>query len=132
MSRENVEVARAVVDAWNRRDAERFAALCHPDVEWLLPRNLLEGGSYRGSGAAEQMLADAADMWEEVRLDIEDIRAVGDRVVLLTRTLNVAKAGGPRVEDQLGQVLDFRDGKIIHARPYLSYAEALEAVGLRE
>jgi ketosteroid isomerase-like protein len=132
VSRENVERGRELIDAWNRRDARRLAALSHPDGEWLLPRNLLEGGSYRGAKAAQRMLADAADVWEEARVEIEDIRAVGDRVVILSRTVNVAKDGGPRVEYQSGQVLDFKDGKMIRFRPYLSHAEALEAVGLGE
>lgn len=132
MSRGNVERASELIDAWNRRDVRRLAALSHPVSEWLLPRNLLEGGSYRGPGAAERMLADAADMWEDVHVEIEDIRAVGDRVVVLSRSVNVAKDGGPRVEYQSGHVLDFQDGKIIHFRPYLSHAEALQAVGLGE
>jgi ketosteroid isomerase-like protein len=132
MSRENVEIVRDLIDAWNRRDVERLAALFHPEGEWLLPRNLLEGGSYRGPRAAESMLADAADMWEDVQLRIEDIRPAGERAAISLRAINVGKTGVPTVEYRVGQVVVFRDGKIIYSRPYTDFAEALEAVGLRE
>jgi hypothetical protein len=53
-------------------------------------------------------------------------------VVILSRTVSVAKDGGPRIEYRPGYVVAFRDGKIIHVQPYSSHTEALQAVGRRE
>jgi ketosteroid isomerase-like protein len=48
MSQENVETVRRFFEAWNRGDVAAFMRLTRPDGEFLLPRNILEGGSYRG------------------------------------------------------------------------------------
>lgn len=132
MSRENVEMARQMIEAWNRRDPQSFAAVFHPDGELLLPRNLLEGGSYTGEGAIDRAFSDAFATWEHLHAEIEDIRVSGDQVVVLARLVQVVRGGGPRVEYESAYLLSFREGKIAYARPYQSHAEALEAVGLRE
>ena len=35
MSQENVEIVRALYEAWNRDDFEAWLSLIDPDVEWL-------------------------------------------------------------------------------------------------
>jgi ketosteroid isomerase-like protein len=132
MSRENVEVVHKFIQAWNERDAETLAALTHPEGEIVLPRNLLEGGSYRGIEGARRALADALETWEEVTVGIETIRDRGDQVVVLARTVNVPRREGPRTEYEAGYVMTVRDGKLLQLRPFMSHGEALEAVGLRE
>jgi hypothetical protein len=68
MSRENVEVAERFIEAWNARDADGLAEVTHPEGEILLPRNLLEGGSYVGPDGARRALADALETWEEAHV----------------------------------------------------------------
>jgi ketosteroid isomerase-like protein len=38
---------------------------------------------------------------------------------------------GIEFDSEVGQVFDFRGGKIVRSRDFLSHAEALEAAGLR-
>ena len=131
MSQENVELVRRFFGAWNARDAEALAANAHPQAEILLPRNLLEGGSYAGPEGARRALADALQTWEETQVIVEAIREAGDQVVVLGRTVNTSP-GGPRMETIAGYVIRIQDGKIAHLLPFMSHKEALEAVGLRE
>ncbi len=35
MSQENVEIAKRTVDAYNRRDLDRYHELFTPDLEWV-------------------------------------------------------------------------------------------------
>jgi len=49
MSRANVEIAKGVVDAFNRHDVEGFFALAASDFEWFpAMAGTVEGGGYRG------------------------------------------------------------------------------------
>jgi ketosteroid isomerase-like protein len=48
MSRENVEIVRAALDAFNRRDREGFGAILAEDAEIVPVRAALEGTVYRG------------------------------------------------------------------------------------
>ena len=131
MSQENVEVAKRFIEAWNARDADGLAEVTHPEGEILLPRNLLEGGSYLGPDGARRALADALETWEEDHATIEAVRETGDQVVVLARTVNMPP-GGPRTEYEAGYVVRVKDMKLVHFRPFMSHSEALEAVGLSE
>jgi uncharacterized protein (TIGR02246 family) len=132
MSQEHVEIVRRFFEAWNRGDIAGFIRLTHPDGEFLLPRNLVEGGSYRGLDGLRRAYADLGESWDSVHIDIEEVREFDDHVVVLARNLNVGKHGGPRVEQESAFVLTIRNGKIAYERPYQSHHEALEAVGLPE
>ena len=132
MSRENVEVVRRFIQAWNERDSETLAELTHPEGEIVLPRNLLEGGSYLGPDGARRALADAMETWDEVHIEIEATREIGDQVAVLARTVNTAKRGGPRTEYKPAYLMRLRGGKLVYLQPFMSHPEALEAVGLSE
>ena len=131
MSQENVELARQALRAFLARDVEAWAGCFDESAELLLPRNLLEGGSYKGHEGIRRAFADAFETWEDIRIEVEDARAVDDLVVLLGRTTNVGK-GRPAVEYQSAYLFKIRDGKITYFRPYQSHREALEAAGLSE
>ncbi|HWH44480.1 MAG TPA: nuclear transport factor 2 family protein [Thermoleophilaceae bacterium] len=131
MSSANVELGRRFLNAWNERDGATLADSTHADAEILLPRNLLEGGSYRGPEGVVRALADATETWEEVYVEVQEMRqAAGGELVALTRTVNTARSGGPRTAYEAAYVMTARDGKVASLRPYLSHREGLEAVGL--
>jgi ketosteroid isomerase-like protein len=132
MSQENVEIVQEAVRAFQARDVEAWVNCFHPDAEVLWPRNLLEGGSYRGHEGVRRAIADSFETWEDIRLDQVDIRSIDDCVVLLSRNTIVGKGQAPAVEYQGAYLIKIREGKCIHFRPYQSHREALEAAGLSE
>jgi ketosteroid isomerase-like protein len=80
-----VAAVRAIYDAFERRDVE--AALVHvaPDVELLPPGTAAEVGRtepYRGHDGVRQYFADAARVWDDLRLFATDVRAAGQSVVV--------------------------------------------------
>jgi len=129
MSQENVDLVRKWVDSWVRGDTESAAEMFHQDCEVLLPRNLLEGGSYRGPEGVRRVFADLAETWERVEWRIEEFRDFGDRVVALGHTLNVPPTGPP-IEFTSAYLFEVRDGKISYLRPFQSHEEALEVASL--
>jgi ketosteroid isomerase-like protein len=133
MSAENVEIAKLLLDAYNRRDLDAFDDLCTPDYEWFpaLVRGF-EGGSYRGREGAEAYYRDIRETWEELRVVAEEFRDLGDRVLVLGRMEGRGIGSGVPVDAPLASVYDFCGHKLSRCRVYLDHAEALRVAGLSE
>ena len=87
MARDKVDVAKRVVDAYNRRDVDGlFAELATPDFEWYpgIVR-ALDGGGYRGREGVDRFAADTSENWAELQIIAEEFRDLGDRVLVLGR-----------------------------------------------
>ena len=133
MSRENVEVATRLVQAFNERDMNALLDLTSPDFEFApyLPA-LLETTAYRGHEGLDKYFKDADAAWEEIAVRLGDIREVDDRLTVSSGELvGKGRASGLEVRVPLAWVGEFHAGKMIRLTTYRSEAEALEAVGLR-
>ena len=133
MSQKNVEVAEAVIDAYNRRDLDAVVALGTADFEWLpATARIIEGGGYSGRAGFESYLVEIDSTWEELRAVPTEFRDLGERVLVLGRMEGRGTGSGVPVGAPLGMVFDFRGGKVSRARTYLDQGEALRAAGLAE
>jgi len=133
MSQSNVELAKRVIDAFNRRDVDGIFECVNPDVEWFPAMSVTFGGGLRGREGIESYVREVGDTWEEYRVVVQDLRDIADeRVLALSRIEGRGAGSGGLVDAQMGQVFDFRDGRIARVRTYLDHSKALEAVGLEE
>src|SRR6476660_1775407 len=131
MSQENVDMVRRMVAAFNRRDLSRLEEGSTSDMQWETAMGAIEAEVFEGFEGAETYIERLGDAWEEFQTIAEDVRDVGERVLMLGRIVGRGKGSGVAVEMPLGQVFDFRDGKVCCIRSYLDH-EALKAVGLEE
>jgi ketosteroid isomerase-like protein len=133
MSRANVEIARRGLAAFNRRDIDAFADLTTADFEWFpaLDRTV-EARSYRGREGIETYLGDIRDTWEELHVLGDELRDLGDRVLVLGRVEGRGRGSGVQVDTPAGFVIDFRGVKVSRVRSYLDHGEALRAAGFSE
>jgi ketosteroid isomerase-like protein len=132
MSEENLEIALAVIDAWNRGDREAFLALWDEEGEFYPLRAQLEGESYSGHEGMTRFLAEMTQDFEEVRFEIEETRDTGEQVVGVGRFRARGRASGLDLNVPLGVLTRMRRGKIVYARFFSEPADALEAAGLQE
>jgi ketosteroid isomerase-like protein len=133
MSEQDVEIARQVMDAFNGREVDRFFEHTAPDFEWFPAMPGLVGDSgYRGREGVETYLVDIGDTWEEYRVLAEELRDLGDRVLMLGRIEGRGRGSRAWVDTPTGTIFDFRDGEVVRVRTYLDHAEALKAAGLEE
>jgi ketosteroid isomerase-like protein len=131
MSQANVEIATRVIDAFNRRDVDGIFECVNPDVEWFPAMSVTFGGGLRGREGIESYVREVSDTWEEYRVVGQDFRDLGeDRVLVLSRVEGRGAGSGGLVDTEMGQVYDFRDGRIAQVRTYLDHGQALKAVGL--
>ena len=127
MSQENVESMRAGIEAFNRRDVEAATALLAKDAEIVPIRAVLEGTVYRGPAAVAQWYAAVDESWDELRVEIEEVRAAGDRVIALGRIRGQGHESGAAIDVEAASVAHFRDGLITSLQHYTNRAEALKA-----
>ncbi len=135
MSQENVEAFKRGLEAGNRGDVETLLEVLDPEVAWQSALQTLLGGEatvYRGHDGIREMLRDLYEAFDEIHIEISEIRDLGDRLVAIGRTHARGKESGAETESPWGCVTEYRDGRAIRIRTYLDPNEALEAAGLQE
>jgi ketosteroid isomerase-like protein len=134
MPRDKLDVAKRVLDAYNRRDIDGlFAELATPDFVWYpaMVRGL-DGGSYRGREGVERFNVDHSENWEELQGVAEEFRDLGNRVLVLGRLRGRGKASGVPVDQPFAGIFDFRGDRVWRYRAYFDHAEGLRVAGLSE
>jgi ketosteroid isomerase-like protein len=112
MSKENMVLARSLVDAWNRRDLEAILALSDPEAEWVNSPTAVEPGTRRGVQEVTAVFQAQWEMLLEARQEIERLYDRGDEIILLTRvSRRIRPESEARLEDQALASTVFRDGK---------------------
>jgi ketosteroid isomerase-like protein len=129
---ENVDAARRVMAAHNM-GPEAFLAefdeFFHPDCEWVpVIVGGLEGRSYRGREGFRRWYAERDEALHDAAVEITSCVAVSDDVVVvLGRSLARGRASGAELDEQVGIVFRFREGRIHHDQAFASHTEADEA-----
>jgi ketosteroid isomerase-like protein len=131
MSRENVDMARRGIDAFNRRDLAEFAEIITADYEWVGAfLGAVEGGSYRGLQGLRRYFLEAVETWEEFSVSGEDFRDLGDMVLIVGRMRGRGRNSKVELDTEYTMIAEFREGRIARSRSYLDHDEALRAAGL--
>ena len=131
MSQVNVEIAKRVIDAFNRCDYEKALHGFHADAVW---HNTAEFPGQRICVGSEAII----DFWETLMesfeesgsMDVERAVEGEDTVVLWVHSVGEGKASGVPLDFHWGAAFRVRDGKISRVDVHGDWAKALEAVGL--
>ncbi|HTQ67472.1 MAG TPA: nuclear transport factor 2 family protein [Solirubrobacteraceae bacterium] len=134
MSQE-IEVVRALFEAFNRQDASAVAELWTPGGDWrpaFIGGGQLEGAVFRGPEGMAKFVEVQSETWESVRAEPVKLRALGDNVLVEVHLSAVGRGSGVPVDVITWNVFAVLDGKLISGAAYTSEETALEAVGLEE
>jgi ketosteroid isomerase-like protein len=136
MSQENVETARRMLDAWNRRDMETLRALSHPEIEFVNSPTAVEPGTRRGEDEVEAATRAQWEMLLDARQEIDRTYDRGDEIIVLGRLSRRMPESEARLEQRVLTAWTIRDGKVSRTQVLgfgtTEVQEALEAVGLSE
>jgi ketosteroid isomerase-like protein len=130
MSQENVEIARALLEAWDAGDTDAARALYHPDIVVLTAEGWPEPGPWVGRDAVMRSLEQILDTWDAGAFEPISFIDAGDRVVV--RQLWHGVGRGPDLNLEFTTVATHRKGKVVLLEFFWDHAEALEAVGLSD
>jgi ketosteroid isomerase-like protein len=133
MSQENVELAKRAQDLFESGGIEAALVCFAPDVVAYPFPEWVEASEYRGHDGLRALVAVWTENFDEFEFANQEFHEVGDSVLILGETAGVIKGSGVPIRQPLGSVYsDFRGGKIGKTRNFLSWSQALDAVGLRE
>jgi len=130
VSRENVEVVRSIIEAFNAGDMDAVRECYDPGV---VTGRELEGwpetGQLVGRDAVMRQWERVLEPWDTVTVEPVSIIDAGDRVVV--RQVAHAEGRGPAVHQEFTTVATVRNGRVFLIDYFWDYAEALKAVGWR-
>ena len=136
MSQENLETLQRAQEAWNAEDLDGWLAELDPEAEWHTAlEQALEGrgGIYRGHDGLRKAWDEyRSEAWGGLLNQIQEIRDLGESVLILGHLDVAGRTTGIESNQEFGQLVTFRDGKILRSEDFLSHAEALAAAGLSE
>jgi ketosteroid isomerase-like protein len=128
-----VEIVRRAFEAYARGGVEAMIEYAAPDCVFYPDPSWMEDREYRGRDAFVAFNKAQIDAFGDFTVEVHEIRAVGERVLVLTEFVGQAAASAVPIRQQAAHVLsDFRDGMIGEDRTFLSWDAALKAVGLAE
>ena len=106
---------------------EGVLALVAPDVEFRPMTSEVVGRTepYRGHDGMRTYFADAARVWEELRLTPQEFREVGDVVLVIGRVS--AHSPSRTIVGSTGWIFRLRDGRVVQGRVFRSAADAIRA-----
>jgi ketosteroid isomerase-like protein len=131
MSEENVDKARAFIEAYNRRDFDAAVESFDSAIEWILPERQ-SSDSCQGPGAIKRFWEGLDETFEELWLEPQEFVDAGDRVATRLRHHGRGKLSGAEIDEEMyHQVATFRAGRMVRIEYFGEWSEALAAAGLR-
>jgi ketosteroid isomerase-like protein len=132
MSRENVEIVEQLLDAFNARDLDGFSRQTTEDFEWSPSMVAIEGEVFIGRQGIETYFGRMIDGWDSFRVEADEVRDLGERVLVSGRLDGQGRISGALVSAPLDILYEVRDGKVASMRSFLDHDDALKAAGLED
>src|SRR3954454_23618213 len=133
MSRENVEVVRALYEAWNGPDARHAGlAFIAEDFEWIKPDYAIETGTRHGHQGWVAALDSLEAGFQSSSCKPLEYRDLGDRVLCFTTFIAKTSQDDMPVTQAESHLWTLRNRKIVRLEWFHDRREALKAAGLEE
>jgi ketosteroid isomerase-like protein len=123
---ERLEQARAFIPLYNRGGIEAVLSMFDPDVTWMAPPEWMDAPVYCGHRGIRDLDALWRSNFDDFGLELEEVRAVGERVVTLLTLRGLIKGTRQPIAQRASWVVDFNaEGLVTLLRAYFSWDEAL-------
>lgn len=125
------DLLERIYRAFNDRDVEALLGLVGPGFEWH-PNP--EEPEQQVARTSQDLVAGLRDRWESLarlRTEVEDVDAMGERLVAGVRHEAVLRGSDIPIERREIHVWSFRDGRAIRLEEFPTRDAALEALGPR-
>ena len=131
MSRENVELVRQFFKRWNEsRDPAWFVEKSRADLAIFSRYAEVEGQPFVGAAGVSRWIREIDENFDRYDARADEVRDLEERVLALGSVHFQARGSGLEMEQAMGWLFEFKDGKFSRIRFFETPALALEAVGL--
>ena len=123
------DLLERIYRAFNDRDVDALLGLVGPGFEWH-PNP--EEPEQQVAHTSKDLVAGLRDRWESLarlRTEVEDIGAMGDRLVAAVRHEAVLRGSDISIERREVHVWSFRDGRVIRVEEFPRRDAAMKALG---
>jgi ketosteroid isomerase-like protein len=128
VARSSVESVESTISAFNAGELKALLATFEPDAEWATTPDFPIAGPHCGHDGLERLFRGWWEAWENVSLDLEELREVGELTLVKGTFRGRARSSGEEVAVDRAWVFEVRDGLIARVLSYHDEAEALEAL----
>jgi ketosteroid isomerase-like protein len=126
-----MQLVKEATDAYNRGGIEAALEYYDPNVEFITASEGIDDRVYRGHDGMREHYSLWREHFDDFHLDRERILDVDDsRVLVLGHQRGRIKGSDQKLQHEIAFAGEIRDGKVERVRIYLSWDEALKAVGL--
>jgi len=136
MSEANLEKARLLAEAWNRRDLDALLDLADPEIAFVNGPMAVEPGTRRGTDEVRMAAEKQWEILSDGRFEVDELFDRGDEVFTLGRLSRRMPGSDARIEEPLLSSCTFRGGTLIRIEILgigkTEVRRALEAAGLSE
>jgi ketosteroid isomerase-like protein len=128
ISKQNVELTRRAFQAFDDRDLDALLAILDADVEALPILAGMEGG-YHGHDGVRRWWATLLGTFPDFHAEILEVHDLGDVTIATLRLRGHGAESDTPLDATAWQVTQFRHGRCIRWRVYMSKAEAPRSRG---
>jgi ketosteroid isomerase-like protein len=129
MARSDTDVVCGSHEAFRRRDLDAFVDHMDPEVEFTSLILEVEG-TYRGHDGIRSWWNEVLAVFPDWQPQVEDARAVGDRVLLRIRAEGEGTGSGIGLDRMIWQVAEVRDGRLTGWKFFRSEHDAAAAAAM--
>ena len=133
MSRENVELHRRAVEAFNAHEVEAFIALCDPSIEGHSVFAAVGGAVYHGHDGLRRFFRDVEDAWgDEIRMEPEAYFDLGESTLTFLLLHGHGRQSGAEVTMPIAQEVRWRGGLCVYFKSHADRDDALRELDVSE
>jgi uncharacterized protein len=132
MSQQNLDLIRAIYDAFAAGDIPGVLARMSPDIVWNEAENFpyADGNPYRGHDAVlNGVFARLGGEWDGFAAVPEEYLDAGDTVIVLGRYRGTWPATGRAMNAQMVHVWRVKDGKVVAFQQYTDTLQVARVMG---
>jgi ketosteroid isomerase-like protein len=130
MPEANVDVVRALYDAWARGEFPGSPELLDPEIEYVNPDGAIEPGIRHGLDEFSSAVEKLFDGWASWRMEPERFESVGDQVAVVLRYTARGRSSGAVVEGRESALWTLRHGRVVRYAWFPGPDDALQVLGL--
>lgn len=128
MDQSNLDVVRGGYEAFGRGDFDWIAAQMDPEIVWHDASEIPGARRRAGIEDVRAFLESFPRIWEEPRVEPEELNQAGDTVVALVRFTGRGRNSGAEVSRELAHLFEFLDVKVRRVVTYFDRGQALLAL----
>ncbi len=130
MAQPDLETVQRIFSGWRTGDLSVEAGAFDPQLVFVVRDDFPEPGVVLGIVAVREYMRRFLAQFEHTTFEAEDLRAVGDTVLVRLVQRGTGTASGIQSELHFFMLFTFRGGKIIRMESVRHERDALEAVGI--